>query len=950
MTGLTVDDFPTFVEAVHDWRPFPWQTALVHSIVARESWPGVIDIPTGLGKTAVIDVFVYLAAMRPDLARRRLFFVVDRRVIVDEAYEHARAIARSLRQPKHEDVARVADRLHSDRQLTAPLTVVRMRGGATWDWRWLDRPDQPAVVVGTVAQLGSRLLFRGYGVSEYRRSLDAALVGTDSVIVVDEAHLAEQFLRSAVDAIALDEGQLVPKPVMVTMSATVASAPGWAHELGDDAQQSDEARRRLYAAKRLRVESVVTTKAKANAVADRLQQLATDLADEQHPTVAVLTNTVARARAVLDRLREADHEAVLLTGAMRGFDRERWMQQYFPRFRAGRDEQPERPLFLVATQTVEVGANIDVHALVTESASLDAIVQRLGRLNRLGRYNSAPAVVVHDDLVEEDDPIYGPARLATWRWLRALTRDDPGADGVDVGPLALRARIGALSANERDAMTRPGRAGPVLTKDRLDALTRTSPTPVPDVPVGPFLYGFRADAGQVTVVWRAGLDPANDDAWATEVGLVPPAADEGIELPIGRVRRWLANVAGADDVNDALNTADEIEGDDRPVILIRNGEDPRSDKAHAIRPSDIVVVPTLYGGCDDFGWAPTRAEEVLDVGDVVTRRGRRVVRLGPSLRRHLPAQLHDAFTELLSALTSDDVEPTTLVREWAAAVRPDLHDVDAYVLRAIEDLGRAQVSVGTGSQASVGTARVGASIHTALADDANYGPSDQADASCAEDASALGSSAVGVRVTLTGHQQQVAALAREFAVGMGLPADVVASIERAARLHDEGKRDPRFQAMLHGGSPWLAEAAAEPLAKSGMDPTNRVAMRRARDRSGYPRGMRHEALSSRIIAASLAAADAASLDPELVIHLAASHHGRSRPLFPPVVDDCPATVSVPESADEFGTAEVVDWDAPSRFVRLNQRYGHWGLALCEAVVRLADMAASEQPKEGVLGE
>ena len=37
---------------------------------------------------------------------------------------------------------------------------------------------------------------------------------------------------------------------------------------------------------------------------------------------------------------------------------------------------------------------------------------------------------------------------------------------------------------------------------------------------------------------------------------------------------------------------------------------------------------------------------------------------------------------------------------------------------------------------------------------------------------------------------------------------------------------------------------------------------------------------------------------------------------------------------------TVSLDHPARFARLNRRYGSWGLALLESVVRCADMTVS----------
>jgi len=98
-TGLTEEHFPAFFQEVHGWEPFPWQQALLHRVV-EEGWPRLIDVPTGLGKTAVLDVAVYAALLGSEHARRRIFLVVDRRLIVDQAHEHAARIARALADPE----------------------------------------------------------------------------------------------------------------------------------------------------------------------------------------------------------------------------------------------------------------------------------------------------------------------------------------------------------------------------------------------------------------------------------------------------------------------------------------------------------------------------------------------------------------------------------------------------------------------------------------------------------------------------------------------------------------------------------------------------------------------------------------------------------------------------------------------------------------------------------
>ena len=245
-----------------------------------------------------------------------------------------------------------------------------------------------------------------------------------------------------------------------------------------------------------------------------------------------------------------------------------------------------------------------------------------------------------------------------------------------------------------------------------------------------------------------------------------------------------------------------------------------------------------------------------------------------------------------------------------------------------------------------------------------------------DDASAAGTSAGAAArpVTLTAHQAAVRDRAGQFARNLNLPDPIVRAVMLAAARHDEGKRDPRFQLMLHGGDRWQAAAATAALAKSGMDPADKPAFRRAQQLAGYPAGMRHEALSARITAVLLAhaagsagtspaagdgaavankaltdiAAEAAGADPELVIHLVASHHGYARPLLPPIADPAPLDIDVDLDGitrGKLNSADVIDWDSPARFARLCERYGHWGLALLESIVRLADIWCSARPEE-----
>ena len=153
------------------------------------------------------------------------------------------------------------------------------------------------------------------------------------------------------------------------------------------------------------------------------------LAAQTPRVVAAVVNRVATARDVFAQLQadvdagRCDADVLLLTGRVRPADRDSLLEEYAPRLRAHPDRLPaDRSLVVVATQCFEVGADLDFDALVTECCALDALRQRFGRLDRLGRRGSVPAAVVirREQVGEQDDPVYGASLSRTWMRSRNL--------------------------------------------------------------------------------------------------------------------------------------------------------------------------------------------------------------------------------------------------------------------------------------------------------------------------------------------------------------------------------------------------------------------------------------------------------------------------------------------------------------------------------------------------
>ena len=413
MTGVC--EFASFYRAVHAGRePFPWQRRLA-ALVEQSGWPAEIGVPTGLGKTSCIDVAVWALARQASrlpserTAPTRTWYVVNRRLLVDSGFDQAVQLAKLLEDP---DLARahggdadsvaalqgVADALSTIRGGAGalPLHVTRLRGGAELGARPPD-PSQPALIFATVPMFASRWLFRGFGTSASMRPVDAALAGIDTLVLLDEAHLARPMRDLASPLAECDIGDPSAvvaagrtRPVFVSLTATGDADDTFTLDNEDAAHPV--VRRRVHAAKPVHLRSA-TDKTMPAALARQVQE---SLAGRDPASVVVFVNTPRRAREVFGQITShntagqfghaADLE--LLTGLMRDREADAVRQRLLdPDYGApaGRDRTIRtRHLIVVATQTLEVGADLDFDVLVTEVCGARSLIQRMGRLNRLG--------------------------------------------------------------------------------------------------------------------------------------------------------------------------------------------------------------------------------------------------------------------------------------------------------------------------------------------------------------------------------------------------------------------------------------------------------------------------------------------------------------------------------------------------------------------------------------
>lgn len=914
--GLALGDFVKFFKDVHKVEPFPWQRRLMKRVLDR-GWPDVIDLPTGAGKTAVLDIAVFAMAARPDISPRRIVFVIDRRIVVDQVHARAMLIRDHIQKGKTATLQAIQERLQ---RLTdgKPLGVAALQGGIPLDNEWTQRPDQPWVIVSTVDQFGSRLLFRGYGVSQSMRPIHAGLAGNDCLVILDEVHLSVPFAQTLAQVGKLGHKSMKRRFTVVEMSAT-PSNPGaerFTLDRVEDIERCEEMRRRVTAKKEAQLCQVKDQDA-IPAAALKIIGSATGGGDAKDiSSIGVVVNTVRTARETHRILVENGYSAHLITGRMRPLDRKSAMEDIESIVDPDSESRPGGLTVVVSTQAIEVGADISFDALITECAAADSLRQRFGRLDRRGHYSSktgcpAKAWIIGPKSTlksKKPDPIYGNSTRFTWTELTRRAKDGP----VDVGPLSLGEFPPEAAAPRPEA--------PLLLRTHLDSWFQTNPESAAQ-PVEWFLHGIETrHIPEVSVVWRR-------DTSADALRLVPPRQAEFLQIPIHAAKSWLSG-GDEEDVADTHQDAKPEQG--RPSgkeggktnVMIWGGVKLAlvDTPIGKIKPGDIIVVEPDKGGLRDGTWDPSSADPVSDLGDEaqVAHHGRTTLRLDPALTAGFgldPPKPRDQM--------GSDLPESERIRQWMSQVKGKNGYPQAYE-KIVEMLGSSFeiIPLHASGDETADDYYILAKQHRTKKPVVDAAVMDGSDET---------SSLICTSITLERHLSGVAERAGQIADRLGL-GDFAGDLRLAGRLHDIGKLDSRFQAQLVGDDPVDRIMNKEPLAKSL--PGARRAGR------SYPPGMRHEAASVAMLESNNDVLDSAN-DRDLVLHLVATHHGWGRPLLPVIKDPDPQKISYMFNGHRMELdGDIAEGslalDMADRFWRLTESYGYYGLAWLESILRLAD--------------
>ncbi len=977
-------DFKTFFHALWGQDPFPWQQRLSDE-VESSAWPAWLTLPTGTGKTAALDVAIYDLArqaerpMNERTAPVRIVFAVNRRIVVDEAYERARHIAEKLRQALAEPenslhpVALALSKL-SGIGGGLPLETYPLRGATFTDHSWARTPTQPLVITTTLDQLGSRLLFRGYGVSPNARPIHAALLANDALLILDEAHTAKAFSQTleAVSQMRKDAQESIPLPfAAVQLTATPPASVGKTFSLGDDDRDHPIIHARLNASKPAELMKVVEGAkgaARHKKLADVMATKATSYLEAGQRRILIVVNRVATAEVLFAELNlpktQKSHGAAvkLLTGRMRPLDRQELIGELTTLYQL-KSSAPAADvpcLILITTQCIEVGADYDFDALITELAPLDSLRQRFGRLNRQGRDIPAPAAIFAPEEVwdlAKEDPLYGTSLPFVWTWLGENCDAD---EKIDFGLQGL-SEIMPTGAT-LDAMLAPAPDAPILLGPHLDLFCQTSPEPHVSPDPSLYIHGPGRSFPEVSVVLRADLTGKTDPAEMLKA--LPPIGTEAATVPLYLARQWLENpdkkLDDGGDVPQAVSKSDYSRGDSGvdQAFRWRDGEAHRITKIEELTSGDVLVLPAqteseklakLFPAPEVEAWKLDQFESAY-----LLSRDRLAIRFHSGIRAELERLILDdearkafrVLTEPLFAKDEDEgkwqfsetawkntISPlATLLAENLPAGHPwkKLWTHAAWLKnekpRPQNDWKIVPYPENTLDGVILfNRSRVGATPW----------PFDPADLG------RQGNRAVDV-ISLADHSQAVQD--RAALNSQGLPHHLADTVRDAGTWHDLGKLDPRFQAMLHGCG-LHALAAKESIAKSG--PRTLALQQFLSNQAALPKGFRHELLSTLIV--ELSAAGRAYPEHDLLLHLIASHHGCCRGMAPVIPDPQPESFDV-EVAGEI--LRFAGQDCPlahlsqgvaRRFWTLNRRFGWWGLPYLETLLRLADQYESANP-------
>lgn len=579
-----------------DYYPFEWQKELFVRFVNGDI-PSVIDIPTGCGKTKVMQIWLLALAYQGRKGwvtlPRRLVWIVNRRAVVDQATEEAEKTVKALQKEELQEVRESLLSLSLDR-LKEPVAVSTLRGELADNEEWKKDPSRPSIIVGTIDMIGSKLLFSGYGDSAYYRSMHAGLLAVDALIVHDEAHLTPAF-QSLLESIS----RLHDKPVkpfrVIQLTATQRKSSPSLPMLEDERLKP-----------RIEARKILFFHESSNLVG-KICELA--LAHERDGSrVLVYVRRPSDAQKIADEIskKARSHEVAVLTGRIRGYERdEKLVKGKVLRHFKPAENRPklDRTVYLISTSAGEVGIDLDADHCITDLCPIDSLIQRLGRVNRLGQGKARVDLVCNTEKIQKD-PL-GASMLATLQYLKGLP-DMEG--GKNVSPITFKNH-----PPPQEAFT-PQPPTAELAPSLLDCWTMTSIDKWPGKPsVDLWLHGLEEIEEEMYLVWR------KDAIWLASAEVEEEYVKECLLEEYGiRTREKLR--AEIKDVKEFMKILSKRNPQIRVILIRQDGSIWRGRASEVMGEEGleqgILILPPEAGGLDERGMLDFEVTDpVKDVAD-----------------------------------------------------------------------------------------------------------------------------------------------------------------------------------------------------------------------------------------------------------------------------------------------------------------------------------------------
>ncbi len=572
---MTFKDY--FDQATGGDAPYDYQRRLAANPVCQSR---LIDIPTGLGKTAAV-VFAWLwnrvENKNPDWPRR-LVYCLPMRTLVEQTQENV-------------------EQWLAESGLKDAVSVHVLMGGEDVG-EWDIYPERDAILIGTQDMLLSRALNRGYGSSRARWPMHFGLLNNDCLWVLDETQLMGVGVRTSAQLEGLRDkiGAAIGCATWwasATLDSRLLTTPDHAAlppalELSEEDRSDPSVAKRVHAVKNLAVLPLTLTSDSAKVVGPHTELLADAILEHHQPgsTTIVILNTVDRAKGLSATMAKIGKKrdlpsCLLVHSRFRGLERDGLAKLI---------KEPGEKI-IIATQAIEAGVDITSRTLITELAPWSSLVQRFGRCNRAGEFNESGGADIFWINLEADDPKnaaglslpYTPEQLSTARTLLRETEPEGAAPAV----------LAARHANE------PLPDAHILRrKDLVDLFDTTPDLAGLDIDVGRFIRD--GDDRDVQVYWRE-IDP--DQPPSEEIA---PVRRELVRVPVHAFRKF------ATKHKKGLWTWNVLDGAWRSL------------RPERIAPGKIYLVDASLGGYSaTLGWTGEKSNEsfpLLSIKDQPKRR------------------------------------------------------------------------------------------------------------------------------------------------------------------------------------------------------------------------------------------------------------------------------------------------------------------------------------------